>query len=151
MTIVGISTSGTGSDPLSRWKWTKAATAFADEWGPRILAGLRAGAPVGKGPGAGTLRDRLRYQRTTGVGSLTMLFDDPGVHYFPFVIHGTAGGTIIRPVAARALHWGGSPGIFATRVVRGATRENDFPSRVWASMSGAVAAGFRQAIQEGFE
>lgn len=137
------------SAALRSFKWTKIAVAFADEWGPKILAALRAEAPVAQGASSGRLRDALHFERRTGMGSLTMLFSDD-VPYFDYVIKGTSGGQIITPVAARALHWtvGGSD-VFAMSVTRGDTPANDFPSRVWDRMAEEVQAGFRDKVREG--
>ncbi len=133
------------------FNWTRLAVAFADEWGPRILAALRAEAPVAAGADSGRLRDRLQFQRRTTVGSMTMLFTDD-VPYFDYVIKGTTGGQIIKPVAARALHWSNAGSdYFAKSVVRGDTPANDFPSRVWDRMAEEVQNGFRDKIREGLK
>ena len=148
MSLTNIGLEGDAA-ALRSFKWTKIAVAFADEWGPKLLAALRAEAPVAAGADSGRLRDRLHFERRTGVGSLTMLFTDD-VPYFEYVIKGTTGGQVITPVAARALHWNvGGQDFFAASVVRGDTPANDFPSRVWDRMAEEVQAGFREKVREG--
>lgn len=149
MSMTGVGVEG-DSEAFRSFKWTQLAVKFADEWGPKILTALRQEAPVAQeGAGSGRLRDKLHFERKTLIGSLTMLFTDD-VPYFPYVIHGTTGGQIIKPVAARALHWTiGGADVFAKQVTRGDTPANDFPSRVWDRMSEEVSNSFRETIREG--
>jgi hypothetical protein len=149
MSLSGIGFDGEDAQSeLAKFKWTEIATSFADEWGPNILANLRAQAPVAP-TGGGRLRDALRFERHTSIGHLSMIFSDD-VPYFKYVISGTVGGQIINPVAARALHWtSAGADFFAASVIRGATPKNDFPQRVWDRMAPEVATGFREAIEEG--
>ncbi len=127
----------------------RGAVACPPAWAPRMRPAPRAAAPGAAGADAGRRRDRLQFQRRTTVGSMTMLFTDD-VPYFDYVIKGTTGGQIIRPVAARALHWSDAGGdYFAKSVVRGDTPANDFPSRVWDRMAEEVQNGFRDKIREG--
>jgi hypothetical protein len=147
MSLTGIGFEDDGK-AFASFKWTEIATTFSDEWGPNILANLRAEAPVA--PGGGRLRDALSFERRTRVGTLTMIFSDPGVPYFGYVISGTQGGQLIQPIAARALHWqSGGADFFASQVTRGSTPKNDFPTRVWARMQEEVQSAFRDAIREG--
>lgn len=149
MSLTHIGFEGDDADALRAFQWTKIAVAFADDWGPKILAALRAEAPVAPGAGSGRLRDALHFERRTAVGSLTMLFTDD-VPYFEYVIKGTTGGQIINPIAARALHWTeGGTDVFAAQVTRGDTPANDFPARVWDRMAEEVQAGFREKVREG--
>ncbi len=148
MSLTNIGMDGDAGS-LAAFKWTDLAAKFAGEWGPRILAALREEAPVAQGTDSGRLRDALRFEFHAPIGALTMLFTDD-VPYFPYVIHGTTGGQIIRPVAARALHWSnGGTDVFAMSVTRGDTPANDFPSRVWDRMAEEVQNGFRDTIREG--
>ncbi len=149
MTLTHITVEG-DAGAFKAFKWTELATTFADEWGPKILGALRADAPVAP-TGGGRLRDMLHFERRTSVGTLSMIFSDD-VPYFPYVIHGTVGGQIITPKAARSLHWtSGGSDVFAMSVVRGDTPANDFPTRVWVRMQEEVQNGFREIIREGLE
>ena len=149
MSLIGVGVEG-DTDAFRAFNWTEIATTFADEWGPKILGALRLEAPVAPS-GGGRLRDALRFERRTTIGNLTMLFTDD-VPFFPYVIHGTEGGQLIQPVAARALHWtSGGSDVFAMSVIRGATPKNDFPERVWSMMQDVVQTAFREAIREGLE
>lgn len=146
MTLLGIRPEGDWHNSLEGFNWTRAATSFADRWGPILLHRLRDDAPVAPN-GGGRLRDALRFQRRTQIGLLTMIFDDRDVPYFPYVIHGTTGGQTIVPVAARSLHWTeGGNSVFAMSVTRGDTPANDFPTRVWSAMRESTQAAFREAI-----
>lgn len=156
MTMIGATATG-DTAAFRSFNWTEVATTFADEWGPKLLESLRREAPVAP-DGGGRLRDRLHFERRTSIGRLSMIFTDD-VPYFPYVIEGTDGGTVIQPVAARALHWtatttvpmlaGMGTDIFAAQVIRGSTPKNDFPTRVWASMRDVVQDAFREAVREG--
>lgn len=113
---------------LERFKWLKAMTAWADEVGPIGRTLMRYEAPISKGPNAGQLRRKIRYERRTSVGSVKLMYG-VNVRYAKWVVSGTKP-HVIRPVAARALRFQGRGGITFARVVHHpGTRANDFPAR----------------------
>jgi len=121
-----------GGQGLAKFKALAVLTKWADLVGPEMREALKDKAPVGQGAGAGRLRDSIRYERETFGGGLTMRWT-ANVPYARYVIDGTAPHEI-RPVAARALHWGGKPGVFAKVVHHPGTQPNDFPEKALAPL-----------------
>ncbi len=150
MSMIGVSIESSATDKR-KFLFSRAATTWADEIGPQILAKLRQEAPVSaNGPDSGRLKDSLNYSRKlTSTSTLLLMFDSRDVPYFPYVIHGTSGGQVIVPVAARALHWSsGGSDVFAKSVTRGDTPANDFPTRVWDSMKRVTEVRFAEIIKK---
>lgn len=132
---------------LARFEWTARAVAWADRVGPRLAQQLRTEAPVGKGPGAGRLRDSITYQRRTSVGSVKLEYHSD-VPYVWYVIDGTAPHEI-RPVAALALHWSDAGGEhFAKRVMHPGTRPNRFHERALKKQLPVIAETFFAAFRK---
>lgn len=115
-------------NPMKRFTWLKAATAWADQVGPIGRALLKEEAPTSQGRNAGQLRQKIRYDRRTTAGSVRLEYGT-GVGYARYVVKGTSP-HLIRAVAARALRFQGQSGIAFARVVHHpGTRANDFPAR----------------------
>lgn len=113
------------SKPLRAFQWSAAATEWADEIGPVVRDAMKAAAPVAPGPGSGRLRDSIRYERATTPGGITITWT-ANVPYARFVTSGTAP-HLIRPRAARALHWqAAGGGRFARLVNHPGTQANPF-------------------------
>jgi Bacteriophage HK97-gp10, putative tail-component len=142
--------------PFARFSWTRAAVEWADEAGPMALAALKAEAPVGKtdlsGRKGGRLRDSIRYERETAVGSVTMIFT-ANVPYAGYVIEGT-GPHVISASAARFLRYEGSDGQFtySRQVQHPGTKANPFPERALGGLAAEkLREWFADAVQASAE
>lgn len=121
----------------------KAMTAWGDEVGHQVRDALKAETPVR----TGDLRRSERYSRTFHGDTLRLEFT-AHTPYAPYVVGGTRP-HIIRPRAARALHWSdGSGSHFAKVVHHPGNKPNDFPERVLHELSGSVKALLAAKIQE---
>lgn len=130
-----------GANPLARFRWTQAATEWADDMGPRIRSALQEEAPVR----SGRLRSSIRYSRSFDATQAGMEFST-NVPYAGYVKNGTAP-HLIRPVAARSLHWvSGGHSHFARVVHHPGTRANDFPRRALEPMKEEIQQSFRDAV-----
>lgn len=137
-------TSGFG-DNLRRFIWMRGAVTFMDRAGPELRSAIKREAPVGEGPGAGRLRDSVRYSRSTRA---ILVRGEFRAHtpYTRYVVDGTRP-HIIRPVAARALHWRDAGGDHFARLVRHpGTRPNPFARRAADRMHAQLKEWFREAI-----
>lgn len=141
--------------PFARFSWTKAAVEWADEAGPMVRAALKAEAPVGKdgldGRKGGRLRDSVRYERETSVGSVTMIFT-ASTPYAGYVIEGT-GPHVIAASAARALQFELDGAVtYRRRVNHPGTKPNDFPVRALGGVATEkLREWFSDAVQASAE
>lgn len=140
-----------------RFAWVKNMREAMAEIGTLVIQALRRNAPVGTDPpdmpqvsGAhGHLRDDLRGPfLASGADSVSAVFSAPHTPYIQYVIKGTQGGTIIQPVAARALSFWAGERVFAMSVTRGSTRPNDFPRRAWEEVAPSAIAIFGRKLRE---
>ncbi len=126
--------------------WMKAVSRWSDENGPIILEELKRETPVGKGTGAGRLRDSLFYTRYITSQSAQLQFKSR-VPYLQYVIHGTQPHTIF-PVATRALHWqSGGTDYFSKVVHSPGTKPNDFPDRTWNRLRERMVRSFKESVR----
>jgi Bacteriophage HK97-gp10, putative tail-component len=152
---VELSGDSIADSPFARFSWTKAAVEWADEAGPMVRAALKAEAPVGKtdlsGRKGGRLRDSIRYERETAVGSVTMVFT-ANVPYAGFVIEGT-GPHVITASAARALQFEFQGAVTYRRSVQHpGTKANDFPERALGGVATEkLKEWFADAVQASAE
>ncbi len=115
----------------------RALVRWADVVGPMMRELARAEAPVGSGPGAGRLRQQLRYERRT-TGAEVQVKVVGGAPYTGFVIHGTSPHVIV-PRNAMALRFQShGQTVFATLVHHPGTKPNPFGQR--ALRRGMIAA-----------
>lgn len=128
----------------SAWTWRKASADWADQIRPPVLDRLRNSAPVGIGAGAGRYRNSITASRKVG-GERTTLSFAAHTSYAPYVVPPTRP-HIIRPKAARALHW--PENHFATIVHHPGTKGNDFPDRTMRAMREIIAAQFRVSVMD---
>lgn len=94
----------------------------------------------------GDLSNSISYRRSSLGGGVSMIFQTP-VSYAQDVVKGTRAHTI-HPVAARALHWGGSPGFFAMSANIPAHGPNNFPQRVADASLPTISDRFRSAVSQ---
>lgn len=142
---ISMTVESTGVNPLQRFEWAVAATGWADRIAPIVRNGMKAEAPVAKGPGGGRLRDSIRYQRKTSTAGLSIQFYT-NTPYAAFVVDGTPP-HIIRPRAARALHWqtnGNSN--FARLVHHPGTKPNPFARKALEELTPMLQATFKDAV-----
>lgn len=134
---------------LPAFDWTRRAVDWADRVGPMMAAGMKRAAPVGKGPGAGRLRDSIMYSRKTGIGELSIEYTT-NVPYAPYVIHDTRPHEI-HATAALALHWLDARGgdMFAKFVHHPGTHANRFPQRAADEQAEWMRAEWRRTMTEG--
>lgn len=121
-----------GDNPFAKFDWLKRATAWADEVGPPVRDAMKRAAPVGQGPGAGQLRDKLKYDRKTTSKSVQNHYGT-GVGYAKWVVGG-AKPHVIRPRSAQALRFYAGPvgvgaAVFARSVNHPGNKPNRFPKR----------------------
>ncbi|MHA6764682.1 HK97-gp10 family putative phage morphogenesis protein [Streptacidiphilus sp. PAMC 29251] len=136
---------GAQGSPLSRFNWRVAAARWAEQVEPLVKDRLRQAAPVGKGPGAGRLKDSIRSERVAGAASVVLTFT-ANVPYAGFVLSGTAPHDI-RPRNAQALRWDGPGGPMFARVVHHpGTRPDPFPERAIRPLEAVIQAAMRSAI-----
>jgi hypothetical protein len=145
------------SKALGRFTATKAFTQFADGAAPRIAAGLRDYAPVGKDRGRGTsphrhLRDSIRYLRRTEFGTLRVIFtsDVPQARY---VIEGTRPHPIDPIPPNKLLSWideNSGARVFARHVDHPGTRANPFPRHYVEFHRAGLQSEFARAVQRVF-
>lgn len=140
-----VKVTGLHDSPLSRFKWGAAAARWFDHVEPLVKDRLRQAAPVGKGAGAGRLRDSIRSERVVSATSVVLTFT-ANVPYAGFVLDGTAPHDI-RPRNAQVLHWTGPEGgVFARLVHHPGTRPNPFPERAIRPLEDVIATRLRAAI-----
>lgn len=140
-----VRVTGAQHSPLSHFNWRVAAIRWAEKVEPLVKDRLRQAAPVGKGPGAGRLKDSIRSERAAGAASVVLTFT-ANVPYAGFVLEGT-GPHDIRPRNTQALHWTGPSGpMFARLVHHPGTRPNPFPERAIRPLEPAIQAALRLAI-----
>lgn len=143
-----LSMYSTFHEPNWHWAGTAGLVAAADRIGPDFRSALRMAAPIGdplNDPRPGRLMRSITYQRSVSGRRVRMEF---AAHtpYAGYVIGGT-GPHLIRPVAARALHWntiGG--GRFAQVVHHPGTAANRFPQRTMRAMRDAIIAEFARQV-----
>jgi hypothetical protein len=142
--------SGPGSARLSKFQWAVRAAAWSEEIGPQVAEAIRQAAPVGRGPGAGRLRDATRYRSGgAGAGMVRLEFYADGVTYVPFVLYPTRAHDIV-PRNAKALHWSppGGGDVFARRVHHPGTRGNNYPPRAAGAMRAQIVESFKAAFEK---
>lgn len=128
MIQITVQGGSSADNPMKRFTWLKGATTWADQIGPMGRDLLKSVAPVGQGPNAGQLKQKIRYDRRTTAGSVRIEYGT-GVGYAKYVVKGT-GPHVIRAVAARSLRFQVPGGVaFARSVRHPGTRANDFPAR----------------------
>lgn len=123
-------------DERLRFQVTDAIKTTFDEEYPAVVAELRHRAPVSHGPGGGRFKDSIKYGHRYSIpGRVEMRFVS-SVPYAPFVIEPTQA-HVIRPTAARALHWKTTSGssVFASVVQHPGTHGNDFATQAARVMS----------------
>jgi Bacteriophage HK97-gp10, putative tail-component len=152
---IELSGDSIADNPFARFNWTAAAGEWADEAGPMVRAALKQEAPVAptsfSGRKGGRLRDSIRYERETAVGSVTMLFT-ANTPYAGFVIEGT-GPHVIAASAARALQFEMDGAVtYARRVNHPGTKANDFPERALGGLATEkLKEWFADAMRESAE
>jgi hypothetical protein len=140
-----VKVTGASGSPLSRFRWSVASAQWANQVESLVKERLRQAAPVGKGPGAGRLKDSIKSERVAGAASVVLTFT-ANVPYAGFVLEGTAPHDI-RPRNAQALHWTGPGGpVFARVVHHPGTRPDPFPERAIRPLEGVIQAELRSAI-----
>lgn len=143
---IRVTVSGANRTPLRAFSFTSASSRWAAVVGPAVQDALKRAAPVGKGAGAGRLRDSIRYEHRVGGGSARLTFT-ANTPYARFVLHGT-GPHIIRPRKARALRWQGSGGTRFARVVHHpGTKPNPFPERAIRPLLPLIQRRYREIVQ----
>jgi len=120
-----------GSEQLSGLRGFRFAEVAA-EWGarvePRVEQAVKAQAPVGKGPGAGTLRDSIRVRILPGVADVKVECTSSAA-YAGYVVKGTRSHDI-RPRRTKALYWADGGGSHWARLVHHpGTKANNFAAR----------------------
>lgn len=125
---IRVTVSGTKRGPFNGFRWSTVASRWAVSVGPEVRQALKREAPVGQGPGAGRLRESIRYEHRAGAGSAQLTFT-ANTSYASYVLNGTRPHEI-RPRRAQALAFRqGGQLRFARRVQHPGTRPNRFPSR----------------------
>lgn len=131
-----------GKSPLSTFQTMKALTAWSDEVGPKLRSAVKDETPER----SGRMKRSERYERKTSKGSVSMRVT-AHVPYAPYVIKG-ARPHLIRPVAARALHWvGPQGGVFAKVVHHPGNKPNDFPRRVLQALRQDITDNLKDKLQ----
>lgn len=125
--------------------------AWADRVGPKILDALKEEAPEGKGPGAGRLKNSIKFERSSslGISGVTLKFHTD-VPYAASVIDGALPHTI-SATSARFLQFPDKDGtmIYRTSVNHpGIKNPNRFNDRALERMLPEIASSFG-AIFEG--
>lgn len=144
---MSVKVTGVHDGPLSRFRWGLVARQWTDQVEPLVKEALRKKAPVGRGPGAGRLRDSIRSQHTVSAANTVVTFT-ASVPYAGFVIDGTAAHDI-RPRHAQALHWVGPGGsVFARLVHHPGTRPNPFPELAIRPLAADIQARLEAAVAE---
>jgi hypothetical protein len=153
---IELSGDSIANSPFARFSWTRAAVTWADEAGPLCLAALKAEAPVGRttldGRKGGRLRDSIRYERETAVGTVTMAFTG-NTPYAGYVIDGTGPHTITAS-AARFLRYQGFDGqaTYSRSVQHPGTKANPFPERALGGVATEkLQEWFADAMRESAE
>ncbi len=144
---------GANSGAVSRIEKFQAITrmvAWADRWGPPILAELRKEAPVQgtyKPVSGGALRDSIRYERQSAFAGVRLAFHT-NLPYAPYVVGGTDPHAI-DPVHARVLAWEDYSGWqFRAHVNHPGARANPFPQRVADRMLPAITRSLVDLFKE---
>jgi len=142
-----VSYSG-GVSNLQAFNVQAALSKWASFAGPEGRAALKSKCPVDAagGPGAGRMRDSITSTSDTFTGGMTITYT-ANVPYAKYVINGTAPHDIY-PKAARALHWGGASGPFASVVHHPGTRPNDFVERALVPLEPILQEELSLLIQE---
>lgn len=113
---------------LKGFRFAEVAAEWAARVEPRVESAVKAKAPVGTGPGAGTLRDSIRVRMLPGVADVRIECTS-SARYAGYVIKGTRP-HVIRPTRAKALYWAdGGGGHWARMVHHPGTRPNNFAAR----------------------
>lgn len=130
-----------GDKPLDHFDAMKIFTAWADDVGPTVRTALKAKTPVV----TGRMRNSERYSRTGSSGGIRLEFT-AYTPYAGYVIGGTRP-HIIRPRAARALHWTSGRGeVFASIVHHPGNKPNDFPKQVLESLKDEITKNLKDRI-----
>ena len=136
------------NSPLRRFQWTRAAVLWLDEVGPVVRAALKEAAPVGKGPRAGRLRDSIRYQRFTQIGTSARGEFTANTPYATYVIKGTRAHRITAK-AARTLRWeSGGQTHFARSVMHPGTKPNHFAENTMRAQEPYVRQRFAAVMRK---
>lgn len=138
-----VKVTGARGSPLSRFNWRVAATRWAEKVEPLVKDRLRQAAPIGKGPGAGRLKNSIRSERVAGAASVVLTFT-AHVPYAGFVLHGTGPHEIPFKKPQPLLF---SVGWRTVSVVHHpGTRPDPFPERAIHPLEGVIEAALRSAI-----
>lgn len=143
---VVVSTKGS-PEGRGGFQWTRAANSWAQAVGPPVRDAIRKRAPVGKGPGAGKLRDRIR-ARTSGSSGAVRAEFIAYVPYAGYVRDGTRAHVIV-PRNASVLRFtsaAGSP-VFAHRVNHPGTKPNPFAKDAVVAQLPMVRAAFTDIMR----
>jgi hypothetical protein len=130
-----------GQKPLDRFDAMKAFISWADEIGPVVRSALKERTPVV----TGRMKESERYARNGFAGGVRLEFT-AYTRYAQWVIGG-ARPHIIRPRAARALHWTNAGGShFASVVHHPGNKPNDFPKEVLESLKDQITKSLKDHI-----
>lgn len=128
---------------LRRFKWATAASEAADRIAPTIRDALKVAAPYAPGGGHKHLRDSFTWKRETSTETMRLTFF-AGVPWARYVLEGTSA-HVVRPRAARALHW---DDVFSMSAHIPAHPANHFPDKAWRSVAEVVKAEFASSIRD---
>lgn len=130
-----------GQQPLDHFDAMKAFIAWGDDVGPTMRDALKAHTPVV----TGRMRASERYARTGFADGVRLEFR-AYTKYAQWVIGG-AKPHIIRPSAARALHWTNASGSHFAKVVHHpGNKPNDFPKVVLDSLKDDITRNLKDRI-----
>ena len=133
-----------GGRPLQHFDWLRAATSWLDDTGAMLRGDIQEAAPVR----SGRLASSIRYERNSAGGATVSGRIGTHVPYAGYVVGGTLP-HLIRPVAARSLHWvSGGQGHFARLVHHPGTRANPFARRAIEEKMDRVRDSYRDAMIE---
>jgi len=130
------------------FNWSKTQRKVAVTIIPMILERLKDNAPVSQThPDAGRFKKSIGF-RVDSSPHFTKISFVSTAPYAKYVLYPTAGGTLIQPNKTMALRWQGGFGeyVFATSVVRGATKGNDFNQKVAHEVFPLLKKAFKDSV-----
>ena len=131
-----------------RFEWQVTQRRAAAKIIPIALLELKRAAPVSSTkPDAGRFKHSIGF-RVMSLGGLFSLNFVSTATYAKYVLEPTAGGANIEPQNTLALRWKNGVGdyVFASSVIRGSTRGNDFNKRVAAKLEPVIMEAFKSSI-----